>query len=466
MLTRPSLLLLLLVACSPEAATSVDDAQQALTVTAVAAEATPAVATPVRTDPALRQRLTAAGLRPLPPAPPVSDALFNLGQALAFDKELSGNRDTSCMTCHHPQLGSDDDRSLPAGAGGQGLGADRVGGETIARSAPPLFNLHVPRAMFWDGRVARRPDGSFDTPAGPALTPGMQATLTFGAAAAQAMFPVTNAAEMRGAPGSNELADLADTDFAGIWSALMDRLGAIPAYVDLFEAAYPGQSFANMTFAHAANAIAGFEIRAFEATGSPVERYLNGDDAALDPLAQRGAAAFVTGGCARCHSGPGLSDQVPHTLALPQIGPGTGGGPSGLEDLGTFDITGDPRHRYAFKTPMLTQVAETGPWGHAGQYNTLEGFIGHYRNAPADLRDYDPQASLDDPALWSQHVTAADAAMLANLAPQLRGPQPPINVAAIETFLRALTDPSASDLSWTVPGEVPSGADVEWVGTP
>jgi hypothetical protein len=56
--------------------------------------------------------------------------------------------------------------------------------------------------------------------------------------------------------------------------------------------------------------------------------------------------------------------------------------------------------------------------------------------------------------------------MLANLAPQLRGPQPTINVAAIATFLRALTDPSASDLSWTVPAEVPSGADVEWVGTP
>lgn len=456
MSARP-LTLLLLAACAADVAPTVDDAMDA-------SSAVP-VATPTPVDaangPTLRQRMTGAGLRALPPAPPVSDALFDLGQALAFDKELSGNRDTSCMTCHHPELGTDDDRSLSAGTGATGVGARRQGGDTIARSAPPLFNLHVPRVMFWDGRVAQRPDGTFDTPAGADLTPDMQATLTFGAVAAQAMFPVTNASEMRGAPGENELADLADDDFRGIWAALMDRLGDIPAYVDLFEAAYPGEDFADMTFAHAANAIGAFEIAAFEATGSPVERFLRGDDAALTGPEQQGADAFLRGGCARCHNGPGFSDQVAHVLALPQVGPGTGDGPSGLEDFGRFDETGDPRDRYAFKTPMLTQVAYTGPWGHAGQHRTLNDFVTHYINAAADLRGYDPVTSLDNPDLWDQHVTDGDNAMLANLAPQLRGPQPPIAVPAIVTFLRALSDADAADLSWTVPDEVPSGAVVE-----
>ena len=49
-------------------------------------------------------------------------ALVELGRALAFDKELSGNRDIACMTCHLPGLGTGDARSLSIGQGGTGLG--------------------------------------------------------------------------------------------------------------------------------------------------------------------------------------------------------------------------------------------------------------------------------------------------------------------------------------------------------
>ena len=77
----------------------------------------------------LREQLERHDVQPIVEAPEVSDALFDLGEALAFDKLLSGNRNISCMTCHHPNLGSDDDRSLPLGEGGVGLGV-------CARSAP------------------------------------------------------------------------------------------------------------------------------------------------------------------------------------------------------------------------------------------------------------------------------------------------------------------------------------------
>ncbi|NJN53815.1 MAG: hypothetical protein HC804_03085 [Anaerolineae bacterium] len=36
-----------------------------------------------------------------------------------FDKELSGNRDTSCATCHHPQLATGDQLLLSVGTGGR-----------------------------------------------------------------------------------------------------------------------------------------------------------------------------------------------------------------------------------------------------------------------------------------------------------------------------------------------------------
>ena len=207
----------------------------------------------------VRERAAEHGIEALPAAPDVRPELVELGRLLAFDKILSGNRDISCLTCHHPTLGTGDARSLPVGTGGEGLGMGRTHPEDvrIPRNAPALFNLHAFPSMFWDSRVEFDADGELVTPAGDALTDDMEATFEFGVVSAQAMFPVTSRDEMRGQPGENELADLEDDDFKGIWSGLMARLGSVGEYVDLFEAAYPGTEFDDMTFAHAANAIAG-----------------------------------------------------------------------------------------------------------------------------------------------------------------------------------------------------------------
>ncbi|WP_286909276.1 cytochrome-c peroxidase, partial [Roseovarius sp.] len=61
------------------------------------------------------------------PTPGTTSVL--LGRELFFDPILSGNRNISCATCHHPNLGSADGMSLALGEGGLGLGA--------ARSADP-----------------------------------------------------------------------------------------------------------------------------------------------------------------------------------------------------------------------------------------------------------------------------------------------------------------------------------------
>ena len=66
--------------------------------------------------------------------------------------------------------------------------------------------------MFWDSRVARNNAGALVTPAGNALPAGLSGVL-----AAQAMFPVTNRAEMRGNVG--------DTDvLGGRWAARHEGL--------------------------------------------------------------------------------------------------------------------------------------------------------------------------------------------------------------------------------------------------
>src|SRR5262245_61918074 len=84
----------------------------------------------------LRQELAAAGIRPLPSPPEVSDEMFVLGQALFFDKILSGSEEISCATCHLPEFHTGDGRTLPNGVGGTGLGPERAGGYIIRRNAP------------------------------------------------------------------------------------------------------------------------------------------------------------------------------------------------------------------------------------------------------------------------------------------------------------------------------------------
>jgi hypothetical protein len=56
------------------------------------------------TPQSIRQLAAQRGVVPLPPRPQVRPALAKLGQALAFDKILSGNRNISCMTCHLPKF--------------------------------------------------------------------------------------------------------------------------------------------------------------------------------------------------------------------------------------------------------------------------------------------------------------------------------------------------------------------------
>jgi len=74
----------------------------------------------------VRELVAEHGFEPLPNPPPVRRDLVTLGQALAFDKVLSGNRDIACMTCHLPEMATGDARTLSIGEGGDGLGSART----------------------------------------------------------------------------------------------------------------------------------------------------------------------------------------------------------------------------------------------------------------------------------------------------------------------------------------------------
>jgi cytochrome c peroxidase len=432
----------------------------------------PVSATPLRASdvspandvitPALVRQLAAArGIVPLPPRPYVRPALSKLGQALAFDKVLSGNRDISCTTCHLPAFATGDGRSLSIGQGGVNLGPRRTHpqGTFIPRNAPALFNLSAMKHLFWDGRVQVDAQGVVHTPAGSQVTPAMAKAFEFGSVSALAMFPVTSRTEMRGSGSNNELAAIPDTDLPGIWSALMRRLGAIPEYRGLFEAAYPGTRFEDMTFAHASNAIAGFIVDHYTFDHTPWDQFLAGNDKALSVEQLQGAQTFLTLKCSICHTGATFSDDQFHNVAIPQIGPGEGNGATLLDDFGRMNVTGDPADRYRFRTTPLRNVELTAPYGHDGAITTLRGFVEHYSESDLKLAAYD--ASQLEPMLRGT-LLPTTSAILATRDPLLDGVVlTPDLVDRLMDYMLALTDDAARNLARTVPARVPSGLPVD-----
>ena len=408
----------------------------------------------------VRQLAAARGIVPLPPPPPVRPALAKLGQALAFDKILSGNRNIACTTCHLPKFETGDGKSLAVGEGGVGLGPPREhpDGVFIPRNAPSFFNLYAMRQLFWDGRVQIDAQHHFHTPAGAQLTPEMQQVLEYGPVSALGMFPVTSRIEMRGGAGT-DLGDLADDDFTGIWAGLMKRLGAIPEYRALFEAAYPGTRFEDMTFAHASNAIGAFITAQFSFRNSPWDRFLNGDDGAMTARQLVGAQTFLTLKCSICHNGAMLSDEQFHNVAIPQIGPGEGNGASTHDDFGRMKVTSDPADLYRFRTSPLRNVELTGPYGHDGAFVSLRDFVAHYSESDQSLATYDPTQL--EPALRTT-VQPTASAILANRDALLDGVVlTPDVVDRLMDYLQALTDDAARNLSRSAPVRVPSKLPVD-----
>jgi cytochrome c peroxidase len=332
---------------------------------------------------------------------------------------------------------------------------------------PMLFNLGASefKALFLDGRISVDhgvPQG-FRSVAGSDLPFGFERLME-----AISIFAFTEAQEMTGSPGTNEIADAAAlSPFVGVWEAVVARIRAIPEYQELFFKAFPQlrRDPGKITIVHVGKAIGAFQAAAFRSDNSPFDRFLRGDRSALSRAADRGRRLFYgRAGCAGCHSGTFQTDQGFHAIGVPQIGPGFGGvGNDGREDFGREGVTGDPRDRYKFRTPSLRNVALTGPWGHDGAFNSLEGVVRHHLDPVRSLEEYDPsqrvlpsRPDLDalDLIAFKNPATTAAIASRVELRPVDRSDS---ELADLIEFLRALTDPSALDLRKQVPSRVPSG---------
>ncbi|SDY45994.1 cytochrome c peroxidase [Jannaschia faecimaris] len=407
---------------------------------------------------------------------PVTDADYRatdpakvaMGRLLFWDPILSGNRNISCGTCHHPRFGTGDGLSLGMGEGGAGLGPERVADPAnppearIPRNAPGLWNLgaHEFTVLFHDGRIEQTKDG-LRTPMGPEMVQGFDTLLS-----AQSMFPVLSADEMAGHYSENEVSRAVRQGFItgqdGAWEKLSARVRAIPRYVTMWEAAFPGDD--TLDFTDISDAIAQFVEHEWRSDTAPFDTWLRGEGE-LPTRALEGMELFYGSlDCASCHSGPFQTDHDFHATGQPQFGPGKAAAfETHARDDGRFRVTGDDTDRYAFRTPSLRNVTETGPWGHTGAYANLRDFLTAHAAPRAALRDYPrdvvlPEMEIKDWALMD------DPEQVTRIAARVMGPDRVLTeaeVTALMAFLEALRDADALEGRDGVPETVPSGLPVD-----
>jgi cytochrome c peroxidase len=321
-----------------------------------------------------------------------------LGRKLFWDPILSGTKNVSCASCHHPELGYADGRSLSSGVDGLGLGASRRNGVLVKRNSPTILNvafngIDVARnydpntaSMFWDNRAA-----------------GLEE---------QALLPILSKEEMRGAIISE----------ADIMDSVLQRLNALPAYRALFADAFGAGVISENRLAQA---ISIFQ-RSLITVNSPFDQYMRGDETALNNQEIRGMNTFLNAGCSNCHNGPMFSDYQLHTLSVPNN--------SLVEDDGA-------NGRFDFRTPTLRNLNITGPYMHNGNFNSLRDVLDFYNDISGNNSN-------------SQNSNVADNE-IDDDARNLRLNRNDVN--EILTFLATLNDYSFDK---SVPSSVPSGLEV------
>jgi len=249
------------------------------------------------------------------PEEAVRDSRVVLGRELFWDERLSSDGRTACASCHTREAwGADARRRAPDARG-----------ERTQRQSQTVFNATLQPALRW---LADRDD-----------------------AANQAFGSIT---------GSMGLDD------PGELTPLLLEHG----YEEAFHQAFPDGSrpVSPENYARALQA-----YQATLVTPASFDDYLQGDRDALTQEQKEGLRTFQATGCASCHSGELLGGSALQRFGMVEdYWEATG---SEEVDEGRYAMTGEEEDRYVFRTPMLRNVARTGPYFHDGSVDTLEDAV-------------------------------------------------------------------------------------------
>jgi cytochrome c peroxidase len=150
----------------------------------------------------------------------------------------------------------------------------------------------------------------------------------------------------------------------GTPARVVSLLASMPAYVEAFEAAFPGE-VDPVTFGNFAAALSAYEATLL--TPAPFDAWLAGEDAALSAQAREGLALFLDQGCATCHQGVNLGGNDYHPFRVRRV-PGTEGQP---ESLSCFAVEEADGAAYLYRAGTLRNITLTAPYFSEGSVWSL-----------------------------------------------------------------------------------------------
>ena len=296
---------------------------------------------------------------------PLTQEKILLGRQLFFDRRLSHNNTLSCAMCHIPEQGfTSQELSVAIG----------IEGRTLRRNAPTLYNVGFARTLFHDARENLLEQ--------------------------QVWTPLL---------ARNEMANPS----VGF---VIDRLKSLPEYRGKFEQAFDGKGPGMETVGMA---LASYQ-RTLNSGDSAFDRwYYGGEEDALDEQAAAGFRLFTgKARCVSCHTvnrdyalftdhglhntgiGYLVSMGTPDDKVQVTVAPGTTltvdrsfitlAGKPAPNDLGYYEITGDPDDRWKYRTPMLRNVSLSAPYMHNGSLRTLRQVVEFYNRGGIKNELLDP----------------------------------------------------------------------------
>lgn len=360
----------------------------------------------------------------------------SLGHRLFFDKRLSRNGRISCATCHDPQRHFTD--GLPRSTG---LGQTR-------RGAPTLIGVAHSPWFYWDGRR--------DSQWSQALAP-LEAVVEMGGTRLEQVRLISSDRSYRESYEAifGELPDLSDKRRFPKRASPVGDGEARKAWERMAE---EDRTEVNRAFSNLGKAIAAYERKLVPGPSRfdrYVEHLLDGtpEESPLTAEEVAGLRLFMTheSQCLRCHNGPLLTNHGFHNIGVPQDDDDADYGrlPAIAEVLEhEFNCLGpysDAQERQclelnfikkegeelpgAFKVPTLRNVAETAPYLHSGQFESLRDLLEHYS---------EPKPGIGHLELAPMHFSDEE-------------------MARLELFLGTLTSEVAADPTWLAPPPVPAG---------
>lgn len=269
-----------------------------------------------------------------------SEEKVELGKKLYFEPRLSKSGIISCNTCHNLGLGGAD--GVPVAIG------HKWTANPHHLNSPTVYNSVFNATQFWDGRARDLAD--------------------------QAKGPIE-----------------AEPEMATPAKLAVEKISSLPEYVGEFNKVY-GKS--GITFDNIADAIATFERTLI--TPSKFDRFLEGDEKALNKEEQAGLKMFLDKGCASCHNGVNLGGsmqafQIANKYKFADIG----------------DFKGDANGMV--KTPTLRNIVETAPYFHNGAIWSLNEAIREMGSVQLGI-----------------HITQKEAAMIEVFLHSLTGDKPAV----------------------------------------